>query len=71
MKTLGIAHINIMRKYVADGFDTVVVGMISPKRKGCALIDDQYRVAQIFPLKYKDKLEQLVNEIKESECKQK
>ena len=41
------------------GYNRLVVGMIAPNRKGVMLINDNYLVRGVYPLKYKDAIQSI------------
>ena len=49
-----------IKESASMGFNEVVVGMISPKRKGVMLINKDYQVRGRYPLEYKEFVEQIV-----------
>ena len=48
------------KKSIEMGYNIVKVGMISPKRKGVVLMNEDYQVRGTFPLEFKEYLEYMV-----------
>jgi len=49
-----------IRKSAKMGYNIVQVGMISPKKKGVVLMNEDYQVRGTYPLEYKEFVEQIV-----------
>jgi hypothetical protein len=53
-----------IKQSVKMGYDTIVVGKITPTKRGVALVNDKYQVRGTYPLELKDAIEQIVKSVK-------
>jgi hypothetical protein len=55
-----------IKKSISMGFNKLVTGMISPKKKGVMLINKKYQVRGVYDLGLKDIIQQMIDKLKES-----
>lgn len=53
-----------IKQSVKMGYDTIVVGKITPTKKGVMLVNSKYQVRGTYPLDAKDAIEQIIKSVK-------
>jgi len=53
-----------IKQSVKMGYDTIVVGKITPTKKGVMLVNDKYEVRGTYPLEAKDAIEKIIKSVK-------
>lgn len=60
IQVLSNSTVNEIRESAKMGYNIVQVGMISPKKRGVVLMNEDYQVRGTYPLEYKEFIEKIV-----------